>query len=646
MADFTIQSLRGGINNTDPAISLPDDQVVDARNVDRSRSTLGARRRGAAAISLTGSAIEAHDMVTFLHRHFVSGDGSDAALWALGVSDIGTFNLQYKDTSWHSPTLKDDIVVTGTNKYKVRAISLHGKIFFAYKSAQDRLHVWDGSTLRRTGLAEPAAPTGANTGAGTLTGTRYYRVRYVELSGTTVLRRSEPSDTLTFAPSTTGLAVRITKPAAISEGETHWELEASIDNSNFYRIARTVVATTTYDDNQDYVTGYAQAFTLSEDVGDYSLIGSVRFLVADQDRLVFAGSHEDADSDSVVGWTPVDNDPGDGNDERVPLDTTNTKNLDGRLGGRVTGMSNPINGYIYVFKNERIYKLVRTGTRTNAYEAVLVTDKRGAVEGSVLEGIDQQGNPCVYFFDAKTGPCRVGIGGVLEAGDDINNTWEAVDDDADLCAVGLLYTRNKQAHWWVATDAVTPDTHLVLQTNETRQSADGIRRGWDIWDGDSAEALCATMYAENIDAGVARSETLKPLIGRRGGGLIWQLDTGADDNGAAYHAYQTTKPFTPVGLLNDVELKGAALLGIAGEGVTVEVTAIADMGLFEKSATADFSPEGSETQVIAAMDDLGLAEMTMMQITFEDATVPTGRWDLQAFAMAEGKGQKTFRGRR
>lgn len=648
MADFTLNSLRGGINNTDPPISLPVDQVVDARNVERSRTTLGRRRLGCEPIDLSVT-LAACDSITFLHRHYQSGDGSDATLWVLGIDGSNPV-LEYKDTTWHSVTPNDAITITGSYQYAMRGLSLHGKIFLAYKSGVDRLHVYDGTTFRRTGLAAPAAaPTAANSGGvGTLVGTRYYRVRFVELSGSTILRRSEPSAVLTFAPSGTNASITVTKPATVSEGETHWELEASTGDDNYYRIARTVVGTTTYVDSQDYVTGYAAVGTLSETSGDYTNLRSARYLTADNDRLIFAGSFEDPESDSIVGWTPVNNATGVGNDERNPVATTNYLNLDGRLGGRIVGMTAPINGYIYAFKNERIYKLVRTGVLTKAYEAVLLTDKRGAIEGSVVEGVDQKGKPCVYFIDPKVGACMIGASGLVQCGDDIFNTFKTLNQDATLPSVSLFYSDKKQVHWWIATGSSNvPDTHLVLQTNEIRDVEDGVRRGWDIWDGESAAALCALMYADNIDDNTTRSEAVKPFIGMAATDLLAMCDKpGVDtDNGTAYHAYQVTKPFAPAGILNQAELKSGGLLGIASNGTSVEVTATANFGLFEKSATADFTPESTETHVIAMMDDLDLGEITTLQLKFEDATPSTGTWDLHQFALRQEAGQRQARSR-
>lgn len=512
--DLVISDTRGGLNNSDPPIAIGPDQVTEAYNIEWVRSPVGARRRGATAISVAGSVIPTYEMVTFLHRHTGGASFSDDTLWALGVSGSSS-SLVYKDTSWHTATLADTVDVTGVYKYRVKGQSLHGKLFLAYKSDEDRLHVWDGTTVRRAGIIEPsAAPTAADTGAaGTFSGTRYYRVRFTrQVSSVTVLR-SEPSEVLTKVPSGVNTGLVVTKPSNPGDSETHWELEASLDNTDFYRIATTAIGTGTATDTTAFTTGYAAAGILSEDIGDYTLIGSARFLTADQDRLIWAGSFEDEDLASVVGWTVVNSDTtGVGNDERVPLDTDNTLNLDGLFGGGLTGLSSPANGYIYAFKLGHIYKLVRTGDRQDAYEAVLMTDKFGAIEGSVVEGVDQNGKPCVYFVDPRVGPMRLGTGGLLHMGKDIIRTWKSVNIDANLPCVSLYYPQNNQLNWWWAVNETTPDTHMVLHTENTREVPGGVRGGWAIWTGPSRYVLAATLYAQNIDDDTGRSKVLAPFV--------------------------------------------------------------------------------------------------------------------------------------
>lgn len=645
MADLSIASLRGGMNNTDPANSLPPDQCTLARDVEFFESLLGERRKGHAAISLTSSGLTSRDAVTFLYRHTPSEDETATELWAMAVTlASGATSVARKTTSWASVSPTDTITATGTYAYAMAAQSLHGKLFTAYKSAEDRLHVWDGTTWRRSGLAAPsAAPTAANAGVGSLAGTRYYRVRVAEVSGSTVVRRSEPTTALTFAPSGTGASVTVTRPTMPGEGETHWEIEASLDNANFYRLSRIAIATTTYSDTVAFNTGYAASGTLSEDIGEYTLWPSVRYLTTDDDRLIGAGSFENAALGSEVIWSPVTNDPGAGNDERWPQTTTNRLTLDGRSGGMITGISRPIYGFIYVTKYGAVYRMVRTGNRTRAYEAFRINDTFGALPGSLIEAVDQAGNSCLYALDSTVGPIRINTNGVRRAGRDIHSTWETVNINADVPCRAVFYADKQQVHWWVATNgASAPNAKIVLQVNETRETDDGVRRGWVIHTVPSGTTVyTACMYAANIDAGTARSLALQPLIGTNvAGALVQQGDTTDADNGTAYSALITARPIISGGLLNEFGVMSAAILAEPATGVEVRVTATRDYGL-SPAVTVDVAldPVGSETAVIRALDDLSMAELKALAISFGDVDTPAGQWHVNGFAMRATSGQ-------
>ena len=648
MADILITSLQGGQSELAP-IALDVDQCVVARNVEWFKSPLGERRLGADAIDLTGSDLLTCDRIVFLYRHFPTTDPADAQLWALGITDGApdTATLAYKDTTWHTVSVSDAITLDGVSDYLMQAQTLHGKLFLAYNSAVDRLHVWDGTSLRRTGLAEPAAPTAANTGSGTFSGTRYYRVRYTVQSSGVTLRRSEPSDVFTFAPSGSGSAARVTKPTTISESETHWELEASLDNVNFYVIATTVVGTTTADDTVVYATGYATAYSLSEDIGDYALIPSVKYLSADDDRLFMAGSFEDEALASRVMWTPVKNTDGVGNDERLETDTDPSLDLDNYEGGAVTGVSANVSGYVYVTKSTHIYQVTRTGVRTKAYEAIPLTKQRGGIIGSLVEGFDQAGRPFLFALDPDIGPIRIGgENGVEPCGADLIDTWETVNLDAVVVARGVYFPEKKQVHWWIATGAsTTPDLRLVLHTTFMRDTPEGSRKGWAVWDGPSAAVLAVTLFATNIDADTDRTNVLAPVIGGAEDGLIWLTDTGNDDNGTAYAARLLTKPYTRGNLLHQFEISDAVLMGKVQTGAVIDVTLIgnkADEGITQKEvANISFTALSAESdRVIRGLDSLGLAEMNTIQVEFEDSASPGGQWKLELFAMKEVTGQQ------
>jgi hypothetical protein len=99
------------------------------------------------------------DRCTFLFRHLPTVDETASQLWVLGVTGTASYRLEYKDTTWHNVTISDTVSLAGFDQYRWQAVSLHGKAFFAFNTDVDRLHVWDGTSFRRAGLAEPAAPT-------------------------------------------------------------------------------------------------------------------------------------------------------------------------------------------------------------------------------------------------------------------------------------------------------------------------------------------------------------------------------------------------------------------------------------------------------------------------------------------------------
>jgi hypothetical protein len=644
MADLVIASTRGGMNNTDPAISLPDNQCVTATNVEWVNSMLGERRKGTSAVTLPAF-LSGKSRVVFLHRHLPTADETAAELIALGIDT--TYALGRKTSAWSEVTISDTPNTAQPQQNRWAAVSIHGKLHLAYDSDVDRLHVMDADgTMRRSGLAEPAAPTAADSGgAGALAGTRYYRVRYTVKSGSTTLRRSEFSDTLTHTPGGANASITITKPASISEGETHWELEASLDNANFYILATTVVGTTTVTDSTAFSTGYS-AGALSEDTGDYALIPSARYLTHDDDRLIWAGSWENEAYAARVGWTPVYNADGVGNDERFETDTDPFKDLDTYEGGPITGLSEPVLGGIWVFKQRGIYKLTRTSLRRNAYDADKYSDVLGAVPGSVVTAVDETGSPCVYFIDAQQGPCRIGYGGIKRCGEDLRITWETLNVSA-LAVVcnGLFYPAKKQVHWNVSLGtANTPATRIVLHTDKSRTTADGVRGGWAIWNGTISQAMAMCLFADNIEDNTSRSLKLVPFIGLNAAtdaDMIQLCDTGVDDNGTAYAAQITTKPYTLVNILRQFIVHSGALLAKAVSGAAITISAVRDFAA-ETTATVSsvsLAATGTETDVIKPLDSLTGSEFRVVQFTITDVASPTATWELNQLAVREEAGQ-------
>jgi len=549
------------------------------------------------------------------------------------------------DTGFHALNPVDAAISS-----RFSTASAHQKCHVAYEgnNSIDRMHVQSGLgdpstanyTVRRAGLPEPIWPTGTDvvtSGTGGYTGTRYFRYRFIFSSGGTIWRRSEPSEAYTFEPPGTGEGAVITR-ATLPSGETisDWEVEASDDNADFYRIATVAAATSTYFDTTNPASDYAVNGVLSEPIGDYIPAWAAKFCVVDEDRLVIAGSYVDGDLQSRVGWTPVYSEPGVGNDERIPLDPVSFEDLNAGNGGQITNMVGPINNTIYVSKTEQLYKLVRTNNRQRAYLVVPVSKTVGAVEGSMVEGTDETGAACVYFLDPFLGAHRLGQFGLQYVGQDVWPLWNEVNLDSFWPVSAFYYTTEGQVIWTYASGTGFndgPDGNFVFNVEHGRTTESGdVRKGWAVYTGAfSTRFFCGAMYAEDMTAD-ERSAKLVPWFGLSGPSVeradfdgLMRGDTGNTDDGETYRAYIVTKP-TIAGqtTLQKTEVKVGQLVGPVASGVTLAFRAWADFGT-EKSGTVlvDMTAttrelETEPSRVLRYMDNLSLADCRTTQIEFGD----------------------------
>ncbi len=657
--DLTIRSLRGGLNTDDPASELKPDQCTVATNVEFHTTPCGERRRGCVSIN-QGAYANTYTFIPFLIRHLPTNDETAAQLWAVGWnSNASTYDWLYKDTAWHTVTPLNGFGAGG--ELYVRGVSFHNKLFLAYPG-QSRLNVWDGTSHRGAGIYAPtAAPTAVNSGVGTMSGIRYYRVRFTIVNGSGVtLLRSEPSAVVSFTPTGSNHAV-VTRPAtAASDVPTHWELEASIDNVNFYLAQqRVAIATTTTNDSIPYGEGYNGATSvaggggrLSDTSGDYTVPPPAKYLTVDEDRLVMVGDYSNTALGSRVAWTPVNGDPGVGNDERVPISSVNFLDLDAGQGGDATDVSEASNGFFYVFKWKHIYKLVRTGDRSQAYQASVVSKTMGALPGSVVSGLDEFGRSCVYALDPSLGIYRIGANGLQThhgLGSKVNDrsTWSIVNTDATIPAIAVYYADAKQIQWWVATGSNNyPNLKITLQTDATRATDIGIEGGVSLADSTMANAVSVCMFAENIDAGVARTRVLKPFIGTVGAlgtttnATIRRCDTGTTDDGANYEATLTTAPIMSAGQLNRFGTLSAGIIAMPANGVTITLAQERNFsGVEDRISHIDLTPAASETEVIKTADNSGLTDIQALQVTLADYNFG-GRWEVVQIALSQSVQEK------
>jgi hypothetical protein len=544
-------------------------------------------------------------------------------------------------SNWADVTLSDAIA---TQPQNVNAASLNGKLFLAYDTTVDRLHVWDpdlGSPrVRRVGFADPGAPTVANTGAGAYAAIlRYYRVRWIQLNGSVVARRSEPGASTSFTPSGVGAAARVTQPTVPSEQETHWEVEVSLDNVTFYRLSQVAIGTTTYDDSA--ATSTYQNNPQSADTGEYENWTSVRYLLSDGNRLLGAGAWETAGArNSRVWYSPVLGTTDEGDDERVP-NTTVQKNfidLNENDGGIITGMGGPIYGSPFIFKYRQIWKLIPTGDNLRPYLSRKISDAYGCIaHKSIVSAADSTGNPALYFLSAA-GPCRIisspgGAAVVQYLGRDVEDLWSTANLSAStVVAHGVYYALKHQIWFWFATGSSNdPDTKIVFDMHLGRVTEAGlVRGGWYRHSGPSAAARCSVATANDI--GVNPGRTVIPVIGRASGTAVWRLDTSqTNDAGTAFQAYITTRPIRLDSLAQNVQVGQSVLVARAQSSVTITQRLSRNYGAETRDSTVVLTADGSETRVIRKFEASDLAQAAAIQIQLgETSATDQALWSLDA----------------
>lgn len=631
-----VQWLRcKGRNGYDVPAELPDDMAVEARNVVIVRGTLGQKRFGSSAQSFTGDSFSGYNLLA----RFVPGQ-NDAAAELHWVSRDATPKIMRvaAGTAADELTLADNIASLPQN---ASTATLNGKLYWAYDSSVNRLHVFDpdGSTttVRKVGLAAPGAPSVANTGAGTYAATlRYYRVQGLVKSGSDIRLESNLGTAQSFTPSGSGTAARVTAPT-FTEGETHWRVYGSEDDTLYYLLSTSdiVVATTTYDDSVN-PTDYPD-YDAAPPEGAFTPWPSVKFLLSTGDRLVGFGAWETSAGDAMVPrngrvyFSPVLDSSEMEDDERVSNSLSQKGYIDvGRdSGAEDRALAGPMDGQVFVFQSRGVYMLVPTSNAQTPYRRIVLSSSLGAVgQWSTFVGEDEAGRPCIYFLDPERGPYRYGAGGFQWLGYDIQDIWPTVNlSAANRVAVGEFDLSRRRCIWLVATGASDdPDTALVFYAREgipTR--TEGVRYGWTTWDGDICGARTMVMFAETI--GATMSRRLKPYMGFASALLKTDVSSTTSDNGTAYRAYLTSKAWGLEPLQHKKTIHEAWVQAATSDGVDLDLALIRNYGdIANQDSEESLTPAGNETRILKRYADAELADAWTFQMRVGDAEAIANTW--------------------
>lgn len=639
----SITGLRGRSGDaTRKPRSVPQYLAAEFLNCDKRGGSLCSKRNGAAAVTM-GSIFTAR--LQHLSRFVPGADETAAQFVGADAAATPVVARMTGGSAWTAITMKDAVA---TASQDMVCVTLNAKHYMFYDSTVDRAHVLEsGGTQRRTGLATPAAPTVANTGAGAYAATaRTYKVQWVVQASGVDTRRSELSAAVSFTPSGSGTAARVTQPTVADEGETHWKVYgAATTGDTTYKLLSTVlIATTTYDDSTNPASYSGDA---PDDSGTYTNLKSYKYAATDGNRLLGLGSWESGNRNSRVEFTALLGQSGVGNDERIPQTTTlnNYIDIDENDGDFGTGVGGPLFGSMYVFKYRSFHKLVPTGKDTQPYRRLRLASIGCIRHHTITLCEDATGQAALHWLSHR-GPYRFGAGGLEYLGWDIEDLWDTANLAATTVVAHAVWHSDLHQWWlWFATGSSNdPDTLLVFDPREARfdPEVQAVRGGWYNFTGGSGlimNARCSTMFSNTLGATMSRD--LKPYIGQHGAvNRVWRCDADSTTNDAStnFQAYIETVP-RPPHFDHLSHTREPRLIADAATGVTITVTARSDFGLVsDVTGTALLTASAAgETVVRKKVDGLQQADTEFLGYRIGDAAAANNGWTLHELVTREEK---------
>ncbi len=461
--------------------TVPEDQTLASGDIQLEAGTLGRRRFSLTNIDLTSGPSA---VITYLAPY----RPSSGTHLLFAFSSTATLAVHsWTGAAWTSQSLGD---AADVNPAYPDDATLNNKLFFTYNSAVNRLHCFDGTSIRRVGLSKPSAPTVADTGApgvALAAIARYYRIQFLIKSGSDIVAMSELSDAVSFTPDGSHTTARITKSTTV-DSATHWRIYglsgAQTDVYDLYEQvgSDTVIGTTTLDDITPNPSSYSG--TAPPQLGLNIPPPSAKYLATDNNRLLMAGAYETSGSAGLttpnpnrVWFTRVLGSSDLGDDESVPNteDQKNWIDVGSGDGDIINGLSGSIGGSFFVFKSHHIYQLNPTGIDTLPYQAELVSSEVGLlpVYEYAFRSILDVGD--VVYFESWAGLYRISPStGLHFLGWDIGSAVTGLGPNV------VSYGYDESFRQIVGVNAANAILY-VFNPAFAQQTADGWRGGWVTW---------------------------------------------------------------------------------------------------------------------------------------------------------------------
>jgi len=380
------------------------------------------------------------------------------------------------------------------------------------------------------------------------------------------------------------------------------------------------------------LSAIASTGRLSEDVGDYTLQYSARWLAVDEDRLLLGGSFDEEAKSARVSWTPIGAGGGQGsigvgNDERLPSDVDGFLDFDTLDGGGLTGLK-AWEGKVIAFKRGYTYQMIRSSSRLRAYLPDVLSRKHGALPGSVIEGTDDQGLSCLYFLDPDVGPMQLGFRGFRVLCPQMQRTWKnSINLLATMVCNGTYHAEKRQVWWHVATG---PNTEPNMRWMYSVES-DGL-----VFHTTPKAIKGATFWLGKPTMCYDPTAAWTTFVGQ---GDIEGVVVDYDDT-HRYRGYVVTKAYQLGQLLRRFQVDSAVLEAGKRDGAIVSIVCRRDYGQESRGVPVSLTnPAGLPVELITVpVDNSYMTEAVSMQFEIGDAVAlpaaAAGYWQIHGLTLA------------